>query len=76
MNKCAAKSCGNIIRIKSKQHKTDKTAAKTKYYLQVVNQLRREIVVAPCILLFSLLKILGPWNVIPKSLIFVCAGNK
>ena len=50
MNKYAAKSCGNIIRIKSKQNKTDKTAAKNKYYLQVVNQLRRDIVVAaPCI---------------------------
>jgi len=60
MNKYAAKSYGNIIRIKSKQNKTDKTAAKNKYYLQVVNQLRRDIVAAPCILLFNVLKILGP----------------
>ena len=44
-------------------------AAKNKYYLQVVNQLRRnifnldlkrEIVAALCILLFSELKNLGP----------------
>ena len=38
--------------------------------------LKREIVVALCILLFSELKNLGPRNLIPKTLIFVCAGNK
>ena len=59
MNKYAAKSCGNIIRIKSKQNKTDKTAAKNKYYLQVVNQRRRDVVAAPCILLLNVLNILG-----------------
>ena len=38
--------------------------------------LKREIVVALCILLFSELKNLGPRNLIPKTLIFVRAGNK
>ena len=38
--------------------------------------LKREIVAAFCVLLFSELKNLEPWNFLPNRLIFVRAGNR
>ena len=38
---------------------------------------KREIVAALCILWFSEMKnFKTPWDLLPKSLLFVCAGNK